>query len=74
MGVRLPPPHQILMRTPHTSCRKGKRVIVTLKDGSRFIDKFLEQTGKFNLFENHRVKTSEILSFGIFKGEFKKRV
>lgn len=55
------------MRTPHTSCRKGKRVRVVMKDGTIFIDKFVEQTGKFNIFEGHKVRTGEIRAFSIYK-------
>jgi hypothetical protein len=39
--------------TTHTSARKGKRVIITMKDGTRFMDKFLERVGKGILLEKH---------------------
>lgn len=30
----------------HTSTKKGKRVVITLKDGARFIDKFVEKVSR----------------------------
>jgi hypothetical protein len=30
------------MSTPHTSCFRGKRVLVILKDGTRIVDKFVD--------------------------------
>lgn len=56
------------MRTPHTAVKKGKRVIVRLKTGERFIDKFMDRKGNYVIFENHKVVKGNIKSFGIFKG------
>lgn len=57
------------MKTPHTSVRRGKRVRVVMKDGLLFIDKFLENTKRFVIFENHEVRKGDIKSFGIYKGQ-----
>lgn len=53
------------MRTPHTSCRKGKRVYAVLKNGLHFVDKFVERTGKYVIFENHRVLAGDLKVFAI---------
>jgi hypothetical protein len=58
------------MRTPHTSCRKGKRVIVTLRDGSRHIDKFVERIGKGVVLENlGLIKVKQLRAFTIYRGQ-----
>ena len=54
--------------TPHTSCRKGKRVTVGLKNGETFIDKFVGRKGSRVLFENREVIRGQIKSFSIYKG------
>jgi hypothetical protein len=57
------------MRTPHLSCRQGKRVFVQLKDkaGTTFVDKFVESKGQYIVFENHRIKRGYIAVFRIYK-------
>lgn len=58
--------------TPHTSCRKGKRVVVTLQDGTRIIDKFVERKGKgIVLEEKGFVRGREIRAFTIYRGQSK---
>ena len=54
-------------KTPHSSCRRGKRVLVILRDGTEIIDKFVERTGKFVILENHKFTVDEIRSFAIYK-------
>jgi hypothetical protein len=39
------------MRTPHNSTYKGKHVYVQLKDGTEFVDKFLDKNGHYCFFE-----------------------
>jgi hypothetical protein len=57
------------MRTPHTSCWEGKRVRVTLKDGSTFIDKFDGSKGQYRFFKKRgKVRAGDIKSFMIWKG------
>lgn len=53
------------MRTPHTSAPRGKRVFVVMKDGKRFTDKFIENTGNWVIFEDHRVRKGDIRVFAI---------
>jgi hypothetical protein len=56
------------MRTPHSSTYKGKRVYVILRDGTEFVDKFIDKKGRFVYFETHgRVRTSELRVFTIYK-------
>lgn len=54
--------------TPHTAAHRGKRIRVTLKDGTTFIDKFVERVGKTIIFEKHKVEKSNITAFSIYKG------
>ena len=57
------------MRTPHTCCKRGKRVRVILLSGEQFIDKFWEKAGRFVYFQKHeKVRTGEIRAFTIVKG------
>jgi hypothetical protein len=56
------------MRTPHSSTYKGKRVYVVLRDGTEFVDKFIDKKGRFVYFEIHaRVRKSELRVFTIYK-------
>jgi len=56
------------MRTPHTSTNKGKRVLVILRDGTKFVDKFMDKKGGFIYFEEHdRVRIDEVRAFTINK-------
>lgn len=57
------------MTTPHTSCRKGLRVRVVLRDGTVIVDRFVERTGQYVVLENHRLRGRAIKTFGIYKGE-----
>ena len=52
----------------HTSTYKGKRVRIQLKDGTVFVDKFMDKKSAYIIFEERgRVEISNIKSFGIFK-------
>ncbi len=53
------------MRTPHTSCKKGKRVQLIFRDGTRTISKFIEKKGGSVYLENGRYPIPMIRSFGI---------
>lgn len=55
------------MKTPHTAVKKGKRVMVKLKSGERFVDKFMDRKANYVIFENHKVVKGDIKSFGIYK-------
>lgn len=56
--------------TTHTSARKGKRVILTLTNGNRFIDKFVERVGKGVVLEVHGfIRGREIRAMTIYRGQ-----
>jgi len=56
------------MRTPHTSAKKGKRVFIILRDGTRIVDKFLDHKSGYVLLEKHgRLPIDTIRSFSINK-------
>jgi hypothetical protein len=57
------------MKTPHTSTYKGKRVYVRLKDGERFVAKFIERKGRFIVFDSRTVSAGEVKAFAIYRGE-----
>lgn len=51
---------------PHTSAPRGKRVWVVLKDGTKFIDRFMECTKKYILFADRgRVFKGDVRAFSI---------
>lgn len=50
---------------PHTSCRRGKRVYVVLKDGTKFVDKFLDHHGPHVEFAERRVRAGDIRVFSM---------
>ena len=58
------------MRTPHTSCQRGKRVKIVLKNGDEFIAKFSESKGRYVYLDggNKRVQRGQIKKFTILKG------
>lgn len=56
-----------MRRTPHTACRRGKWVRLTLRDGRVVVDKFVERTPKFIVLENHRFTVDQINTFGILR-------
>jgi len=51
--------------TPHTSCRKGKRVVIRLKDGTRMTGKFVERKGRFVYLDSGRIEAGKIKAFSI---------
>jgi hypothetical protein len=55
-------------KTPHTSCYRGKKVIVTLMDGERFVDRFKDRTDKWVFFISGRKERKiDIRAFAIYK-------
>lgn len=53
-------------KTPHTACRRGKRVRVILRDGTRIRDVFKDRTDKFVFLRDvGKVPRVEIRSFQI---------
>ena len=57
------------MSTPHTSCRKGKRVLVTTKDGRRIRGKFVERKGSYVVLDNEQLRAGDIRAFVIDRSE-----
>ena len=55
--------------TPHTSCKRGKRVLVIIKDGRRIIKKFIERTGNYVLLEDEKLWAGDIRAFAIYRGQ-----
>lgn len=51
----------------HTRTYPGKRVIVVLKNGERFIDKYRDTDKGCCIFDNHRVPTGEMKSMTIYR-------
>jgi hypothetical protein len=56
--------------TTHTSVNRGKRVIVTLKNGERFIDRFRERVGKGIVLEKHGlIRGRDLRAMTIYRGQ-----
>ena len=57
------------MKTPHTAIQRGKKVRVELKDGTVFIDRFLNRTrGKICEFAvRGRVPAGDIKAFSPYR-------
>lgn len=59
-----------MLRTPHTTVYKGKRVRVVLRNGTTFVDKFVERTSKYVKMEQHpHLEPHDIRSFTINKNK-----
>ena len=62
------------MRTPHSACRKGKRVKVVLRDGTALIDHFEDRTDRWIVLRKHgRVMKSDLRAFIVLKAETERR-
>jgi hypothetical protein len=58
------------MRTPHTSCWPGKRVLVKLKDGRKIKDRFMEKKGQYVILKTFgKVPSGDIQAFTIIKAQ-----
>ena len=56
------------MRCPHTAYWKRTKVLVTLKDGSRFVDRFRDKKSGYMIFEEAgRIPISKIQNTGPYK-------
>jgi hypothetical protein len=54
--------------TTHSSTYKGKRVRIKLKDGTVFVDKFLDSKSSYIFFEEKgRIAKKDIVNFSINK-------
>ena len=56
------------MKTPHTTTYRGKRVYVRLKNGERFVAKFIEKHGSKIVFDTRIENVSDIKAFAIYRG------
>jgi len=56
------------MRTPHTRVYRGKRVMVEMLDGTKFVDKFLEKDSRHIYFQGRTIPRGRVKSFKIVKG------
>lgn len=55
-----------MSKTPHTNFRQRQRVLVILRDGTRYEDRFKERTGKFVVLEGHgKIRGENIRSITI---------
>ena len=56
------------MKLPHTAAPYRKRVYVKLRDGTRFVDRFLDRTDRQVQFEQHGwIDKRNIASFAIYR-------
>jgi len=54
----------------HSSTKKGKRVRIKMRDGTTFVDKFLDTgSGWIEFEERGKVLKKDIKNFTIYKGE-----
>lgn len=59
-------------KTGHKVCTPGKRVIVTMRDDTKFVDKFKLREGRFHYFyERGRIKSNAIRSLSVVTANFK---
>lgn len=62
-------------KTPHTITQRGKWCRVKLKDGTVFLDQFVERTaGKRVIFTEHSVPAGDIQSMSDYKPINRSRV
>lgn len=55
------------MKTPHSSCRRGKKVRLILRDGTVIVSKFVENKGHDVVLESGVYGMGEIRAFSIYK-------
>lgn len=58
------------MRTPHSSCKKGKKVRLILRNGNQIISKFIEKKGDFVVLESGKYSMVHIRAFSIYKPHY----
>ncbi len=59
-----------MSKCPHTNFRKGQRLIITMLDGFRFIDKFVEgKSGVMILKNKGRTNLRNVRAITIFRGQ-----
>jgi hypothetical protein len=55
------------MKCAHTTVYRGKRVLVRMKDGTKFIDRFHDSTHNQVVLQGCRVLRSAIKSMSIYR-------
>ena len=56
--------------TIHSSTYKGKRVYIALKDGTKFVDKFIDKKSGYVITQDHgKIKKSTIKTMTIFRNK-----
>jgi hypothetical protein len=55
------------MKAAHSTFARGRRVIVRLKDGTKFIDRFVDNTSVHIVFEGQRIARQAIKSISIYR-------
>jgi hypothetical protein len=56
-----------MVGTTHTHFTRGKRIRITLHDGTILVDKFTEQQSKYLITEHHKIPKKSLKSVNIFK-------
>lgn len=57
-------------KATHTSCKKNKKVLITLRSGKKILDKFLEKKSKGVVLKEYGfIETSKIRNFTIYKNQ-----
>jgi len=60
--------------TLHTSTYKGKKVYIVLKNGTKFVDKFVDKKSGYVITEkNGKIKKSTMKTMTIFKNQNNKK-
>lgn len=60
--------NQQIMKCPHSIVARGKRVLVRLHDGSKFVDRYKDNTRTAIILEkHHRVARADIKSMTIYR-------
>lgn len=56
------------MRTGHRQVAVGKRVLVILRDGTRFVDRFVHFNGRRLEFREHTIDANQLRRMSIYRG------
>ena len=58
------------MKCPHTDFRKGQKIVLTMRDGSRIIDRFVEnKSGVIITRDFGKTKLKDIRATTIFRNQ-----
>lgn len=57
------------MKCPHTDFRKGQRLLILMRDGSSFVDQYIEKkSGVIVLKDLGRTKLKNVRAITIYRG------